>query len=447
MSYESIMRFKRTEEHALPKVTVIHRGSQRDSKRESKTASVINGSTVAELNNILLDVNTLSSERDSEARLIRECNEKLGNYLERSRFYELQNKRLEKEIADLKDNMGKEATRIKKMYETEIEEVKMLLEKAQNERGTLEERLRKAEQALLDLDNKIEEEVKRTKAEKLRGAAISEKILNLEADLIKVRAEIGRSEQERNELKKESDVLRDRARDLRADVDEETVTFLNAKSLAHALKEELEFFKSTTDQERKDLEKLAFRDITLEAREAWKSEISVLFRELHDKFDTQLGQIRSELESQFKRKVNEVRTNQAKGSVEIAVLVKDYERLTAINTDLKARLATLEPRCAFLEAQAATLAKQIEERNRENEKMLSRLRDDLDKANSEIKRLGIEVHKILTAKVSLEVEIAQYRKLLESEMTEGRAFGSSFVSMTSSSSSSMSSSGISSLKK
>ena len=55
-------------------------------------------------------------------------------------------------------------------------------------------------------------------------------------------------------------------------------------------------------QERKDLEKLAFRDITLEAREAWKSEISVLFRELHDKFDTQLGQIRSELESQFKRK-------------------------------------------------------------------------------------------------------------------------------------------------
>ena len=37
--------------------------------------------------------------------------------------------------------------------------------------------------------------MKRTKAEKLRGAAISEKILNLEAELIKVRAEIGRSEE------------------------------------------------------------------------------------------------------------------------------------------------------------------------------------------------------------------------------------------------------------
>ena len=30
------------------------------------------------------------------------------------------------------------------------------------------------------------------------------------------------------------------------------------------------------------------------------------------------------------------------------MLVKDYERLTAINTDLKARLATLEPRVRAL---------------------------------------------------------------------------------------------------
>jgi len=408
-------------------VTVIHRGSTRDSKRESKTSSMISGQTVAELNNILLDVNTLSSERDGEARLIRECNEKLGNYLERSRFYELQNKRLEKEIADLKENMGKESTRIKKMYETEIEEVKILLEKSQGKRTNLEERLRKTEQALLDLDTKIEEQSKRAKEEKARGLAVSDKILNLEAELIKVRAAIGRSEEKRNHLKKNSDELRDNARDLRADVDQETVAFLNAKSMAHALKEELEFFKSTSDQERKDLEKLAFRDITLEAREAWKSEISILFRELHDKFDSQLGQIRSELESQFKRKVNEIRTNQAKGSVEIAVLVKDYERLTAINTDLKARLATLEPRCAFLEAQASTLQKQIEERNRENEKTLSRLRDDLDKAKAEITRLGLEIKKIISAKVSLEMEIVQYRKLLDTEMAESRSFGSMLI--------------------
>ena len=46
--------------------------------------------------------------------------------------------------------------------------------------------------------------------------------------------------------------------------------------------------------------------------------------------------------------MNEVRTKQAKGSVEIAVLVKDYGHLTAINTDLKARLATLEPRVRAL---------------------------------------------------------------------------------------------------
>lgn len=46
--------------------------------------------------------------------------------------------------------------------------------------------------------------------------------------------------------------------------------------------------------------------------------------------------------------MNEIRTNKAKGSVELAVLVRDYERLTAINTDYKARLASLEPRVRYV---------------------------------------------------------------------------------------------------
>ena len=71
-----------------------------------------------------------------------------------SRFYELQNKRLEKEIAELKENMGRETTRIKKMYEAEIGEVKTLLERANGERDHLEDRLRAAEQAARDLDTK-----------------------------------------------------------------------------------------------------------------------------------------------------------------------------------------------------------------------------------------------------------------------------------------------------
>lgn len=56
-------------------------------------------------------------------------------------------------------------------------------------------------------------------------------------------------------------------------------------------------------QERKDIEKLAYRDPTLDARKEWQSEISLLFRELHGKFDYELAQVRAEFESQFKTKV------------------------------------------------------------------------------------------------------------------------------------------------
>ena len=54
--------------------------------------------------------------------------------------------------------------------------------------------------------------------------------------------------QERRELKRESDRLRDRAMDLRENVDRETLAFLNAQNTAHALKGEIEFFKQVADQ-------------------------------------------------------------------------------------------------------------------------------------------------------------------------------------------------------
>lgn len=79
---------------------------------------------------------------------------RFGSACVQSRFYELQNKRLEKEIADLKKNMGCETTIIKKVYEVEIGEVKTLLEKAQGDCIHLEDRLRASEQVAHDLDAK-----------------------------------------------------------------------------------------------------------------------------------------------------------------------------------------------------------------------------------------------------------------------------------------------------
>ena len=48
---------------------------------------------------------------------------------------------------------------------------------------------------------------------------------------------------------------------------------------------------------------LAHRDLTVEARAAWTSEIGPLFKDLHERFDTELSRVRYEYESQYKMKV------------------------------------------------------------------------------------------------------------------------------------------------
>ena len=60
--------------------------------------------------------------------------------------------------------------------------------------------------------------------------------------------------------------------------------------------------------------------------------------------------------------------------------------------------------CAFLETQAAALAKQIEDRKLENEKTLARLHEELQRAQEELKRLGTEIKKIMNQKVAARIE-------------------------------------------
>lgn len=397
---------------APTKFTVITRGRGRPKEGERSTG----GRQVIppqELNEILLNVGSIESARENESQALRECNEKLGSYLEKSRFYELQNERLRKEIADIKKNMGKEQARIKKMYETEEEAIKILLEKSKAEGTKLNDRYNKVKDEVEKLKRLLEEEEKQTQEAREQGWDAKAKVVEIEAQLSKDRLSIAKLEQERNDLKIKKEKLQEQLRNLRYDLEQETISQLEAKNNEQALKEEIEYFKSICEQERKELTALAQRDLTLEAREAWTSEIGPLFKELHDRFDNELDRVRNEAESQYKMKVQEIRMNQAKGGAEMAVLTREYDRLNKLNNELDSKLTTLKPKREFLKEQKKNLEEQLAKRTKEYEDNLKKYNKALEDAKNEIARIAKDMEKIKDQQVSLTVQIAEYRQLLE----------------------------------
>ncbi|GFN79725.1 intermediate filament protein [Plakobranchus ocellatus] len=86
-------------------------------------------------------VNNVKHTREKEKKDMQDLNERFANYIEKVRFLEAQNRKLSTELEQLKSHWGKETSAIKKMYETELEEARRVIEETNKEKNKLEVKL------------------------------------------------------------------------------------------------------------------------------------------------------------------------------------------------------------------------------------------------------------------------------------------------------------------
>ena len=75
--------------------------------------------------------------REKEKKDMRDLNERFANYIEKTRFFQAQNRKLAGELDDLKANWGKETSAVKMMYNCELEEARKIIEGTIGERNNL----------------------------------------------------------------------------------------------------------------------------------------------------------------------------------------------------------------------------------------------------------------------------------------------------------------------
>ena len=99
-------------------------------------------------------VNTFKSSREREKKDMQALNERFANYIEKVRFLEAQNKKLASELDQLRSHWGKETSAVKKMYETELEEARKLIDDTGKEKARLALRVGQLEEQLDDFQVK-----------------------------------------------------------------------------------------------------------------------------------------------------------------------------------------------------------------------------------------------------------------------------------------------------
>ena len=86
---------------------------------------------------------------------MQDLNDRFANFIEKTRFLEVQNKDLSSELEKLKARWGKETTQIKAMYQAELDEARRLLDETEKEKAYLSIRVATLEEDLEEFKQKL----------------------------------------------------------------------------------------------------------------------------------------------------------------------------------------------------------------------------------------------------------------------------------------------------
>jgi len=132
-------------------------------------------------------------------------------------------------------------------------------------------------------------------------------------------------------------------------------------------------------------------------------------------YDGKLDCLKDEMETMYNLKVQEFRTGASRQNIDQVHTKEEITRLKTITGDLKGKLNDLEARNAHLLLEIEQLEREREERRKALEEENQDLKQQLAKMHAEQSAITQELAQISDSKLTLELEIAGYRRLLEGE--------------------------------
>ncbi|XP_029948987.1 keratin, type I cytoskeletal 19-like [Salarias fasciatus] len=197
-----------------------------------------------------------------------------------------------------------------------------------------------------------------------------------------------------------------------------TLTVTDLEGQLEGLKEELVFIKKTHEEDMSQLRIQSSGSVNVEVDTAESINLQKILEETREQYEAMMLKNTKELEQWFQTKVASLQT-------EITTRTTEVNTFTSELSELKRTYQNLEISRQSIIAEHQCLQQSLEEVNARYGVQLSQLQVTITTLETELQELRLTMEKLQTdynilldIKMRLELEIAEYRRLLEGEYTE-----------------------------